>query len=184
MLDLINDLIFKCIYQSTVLPFNNQNINQNINHSINTDNISINNSDNHLTDSNSGNYNYCLWRSFLDKNKKILNVNDYDEMSKHFNECFRNNEYPREEFDCFLGIGQYDTVLNENYKEIRALYRTGDLLTKDSVDLDVFVHPIIQGAKYKGLLISPRLNYVLSIQIECSYFKDMEKIERLLNFNQ
>ena len=180
MLDLINDLIFKCIHQSTVSLFNNQNIN----HSFNTDNISINNSDNHLTDSNSGNYNYCLWRSFLDKNKKIMNINDYDEMSKHFNKCFRNNEYPREEFDCFLGIGQYDSLLNENYKEIRALYRTGDLLTKDSVDLNVFVHPIIQGAKYKGLLISPRLNHVLSIQIECSYFKDMEKIERLLNFNQ
>ena len=105
-------------------------------------------------------------------------------MSNHFNYCFQNNKYPREEFDCFLGIGKYDTPLNENYKEIKALYRTGNLLTNESVDFDLFVHPIIQGAKYKGLLISPRLKHVLLIQIECSYFKDMERIERLLNINQ
>ena len=45
----------------------------------------------------------------------------------------------------------------------------------------MFDHPIVQGAKYKGLLISPRLNYVLKVQVECSYLKDMEKIERYDN---
>ena len=151
MIDQINNLIFNWIHQST--------------HFFSSPAI----------------YNYCLWRSDLDETKKILHITDYVEMSDHLNKCFNNNEYPREEFDCFLGIGKYDTPLQENYKEIKALYRTGDLLTKDSVDLDVFDHPIVQGAKYKGLLISPRLNYVLKVQVECSYLKDMEKIERYDN---
>ena len=64
MIDQINDSIFKWIYDLTHNTYSSSSTSSS-------------------TSSSSSKYNYVLWRSFFDENKKILNINDYNEMSNH-----------------------------------------------------------------------------------------------------
>ena len=127
---------------------------------------------------------FCMLRSCLD-DLHLPEIYKYNDIKNEINDSFINHRYPNKHLHKFLGIGKYDTLLNENYKELSNLYlnnqtnktnqtnqsnQTHFKIDDKFMDFKSNKHPIIQMTNYHNITLSTRLNNILDIQIECFFF--------------